>query len=159
MQYKFILLLSSAFLFGCGDNNSTPDFKVNATTATNFPYTLENQPAVSVAIKQDGDNFCEVTLFRNNVREGYSATLSQKSSGELSSSCYWKGAYFTQSSKHPTIAQITVESLDEKTQTAVLKTTLKLVNNKTLKDYFELKDIQFSISGDQYVNLTTMPSN
>lgn len=154
MNLKLTALLPIMLLSGCGSDDG---LTINSISVSDFYFTSSDQPAVSISLIQDDKNFCEVTLFRSNVRDGYSATVSQKSIGELSSSCHLNGKYFIQSSKHPTVASLTINSLDNQSQTATLDVNLKLVNNKTLKDFFELNNVQLSISGDQFANLVTMP--
>ena len=156
MNLKALTLLPSLLIVGCGSDES---LIINETEATGFSYTLASKPAVSISVKQDENNFCEITMFRSNVRAGYCATLSQKATGELSSSCYWDGDYFIQSSKHPTIASLSISEVNDSTQIATFNINLKLVNNKSFDDYFELKDAQFTLSGQQYVNLVTMPKS
>ncbi|BBL91795.1 hypothetical protein VroAM7_44480 [Vibrio rotiferianus] len=158
MKVKVLLaasILSSLTLVGCGSEDKA--FTVNATTASDFAYTMANQPAVDVTLKQDENNFCQITFLRKNVQPGFSASLKQKSTGDLSSSCYWEGKLYIQSSKHPTLATLTINELDEGSKVAKLKTSLKLVDNKSLDKYFELKDIEFTLSGQQFTNLITMP--
>lgn len=97
-------------------------------------------------------------MLRKNVNAGYSASLKQQSSGELSSSCNVNGKLYIQSSNHPTFASLKVLEIDNTNKTAKLSTSLKLVDNKTLKSYFEVNDLTFIVSGDQFSNLITLPS-
>ncbi|EKF9786340.1 hypothetical protein O1C94_000413 [Vibrio cholerae] len=160
MKIKMLCLLpiaSSFLIIGCGDK-SDATFKLNQVTTSDFAFTLENQPAVDISLKQDSDNFCQITMLRKNVNAGYSASLKQQSSGELSSSCNVNGKLYIQSSKHPTFANLKVLEIDNANKTAKLSTSLKLVDNKTLKSYFELNDLTFTVSGDQFSNLITLPS-
>ncbi|MCX8827946.1 hypothetical protein [Vibrio parahaemolyticus] len=154
MNFKFAALIPALLIVGCG---AEKEFVVNSTTASDFSYTMANQPAVSVTVISDDNNFCDLTIFRGNVREGYSVTSEQQSSDELSASCTWQGNYFVQSSKHPTKASLTLQSIDAQSQIATFNVDLKLVNNKTLKDYFELENVQFTVSGSEFANLTTSP--
>ncbi|HCG8288424.1 TPA: hypothetical protein NJ528_002501 [Vibrio parahaemolyticus] len=72
--------------------------------------------------------------------------MKQKSTGDLNSNCYWEGKLYIQSSKHPTLASLTINELDEGSKVAKLKTSMKLFDNKSLDKYFELKDIEFTLS-------------
>ncbi|CAM2799854.1 Lipoprotein [Vibrio neptunius] len=160
MKTKHLLFLSisaSLGLTGCG-GEANEQFKVNSVTASDFAYTMANQPAVDLQLQQSENNFCQITLLRSNVKEGFTASLKQQSTGSLSSSCYWNGNLYIQSSKHPTIANLKINKIDETNQSASFTTSLKLVNNKTLDSYFEIKDVTFTVAGQQYTNLTTIPS-
>ncbi|MFH4575623.1 hypothetical protein FKN08_02110 [Vibrio sp. 1-2 (7-a)] len=154
MNLKFVALISALLIIGCG---AKKEFAVNSTTASDFSYTMANQPAVSITVINDDNNFCDLIIFRSNVREGYSVTSAQQSSDELSASCNWQGNYFVQSSKHPTKANLILQSIDDKSQIATFNVDFKLVNNKTLKDYFELENLQFTVSDLEFKNLTTKP--
>ncbi|OEA87395.1 hypothetical protein BBM70_10160 [Vibrio parahaemolyticus] len=147
--------LSALTLVGCSE--SEPEFSVNQITVSDFAYTMNEQPAVSITFGKDNNNFCDVTLYRDDIVQGFSSTLENKSSGNLSSSCTWNKAYYVQSSKHPTLASLTIDKLDKVNQTANIKASLKLVNSKTLDDFFEIDDVEIKVSGEQFMNLITKP--
>ncbi|MCG9228086.1 hypothetical protein L3X65_02730 [Vibrio diabolicus] len=150
-----VSVLSGMTLVGCGSEDKS--FTVNNTTASDFAYTMASQPAVDVTLQQDENNFCQITFLRKNVQPGFSTSLKQKSTGDISSSCYWEGKHYIQSSKHPTLASLTINELNEASKVAKLTTSLKLVDSNSLDEYFELKDIEFTLSGQQFTNLITMP--
>ncbi|MEZ9516563.1 hypothetical protein AB4240_17285 [Vibrio splendidus] len=151
-----ITALSALTLVGCSD--SEPAFNVNQITVSDFAYTMNEQPAVSISFGKDDDNFCNITLNRKDIAQGFSSTLENKSSGNISSSCNWDKNYYIQSSKHPTLASITINKLDTDNHTATIKASLKLVNNKTLDDYFEVNGVELVVSGKQFTNLITTPA-
>lgn len=160
MKFKSTLLIpvfSAIALSGCGDDSQKAPFTINSTAASDFAYALANQPAVDITLQQDENNFCNVTFLRSNVKQGYKASVEQKNSGELSASCYWNKAQYIQSSKHPTLASLSIVELDPELQSATLAVSLKLVDSKSLSDYFEVKETIFTLSGDQFTNLVTMP--
>ncbi|BCK23875.1 hypothetical protein VCSRO153_1975 [Vibrio cholerae] len=157
LGFIVLSLIFGIIMASCSDNPKQA-FKPNQVTASNFAFTLANQPAVDISLKQDSDNFCQITMLRKNVNAGYSASLKQQSSGELSSSCNVNGKLYIQSSNHPTFASLKVLEIDNTNKTAKLSTSLKLVDNKTLKSYFEVNDLTFIVSGDQFSNLITLPS-
>ena len=148
--------LLATMLIGCSDD--TTAFNANNVLASNFAYTMNELPAVVVNLQQDDNNFCEITLFRSDVKQGFSATLEQKNAEILNASCNINGNYFVQSSKHSTEISIQIDRLDNVKKEAKFKTSLKLVNSKTLEDYFEIKDLDFTVSGQEFVNLTTIPT-
>lgn len=149
-------VLTALSIVGCSE--AKPEFSVNQINVSDYAYTMNEQPAVSVTIIHDDYNYCSITFLRSNVEQGFSAFLEQKSTGQLSSICNVNGNNFVQSSKHPTKAILSIDKLDELNQIATIKTSLKLVNNKTYDDYFELNEIELNITGEQFTNLTTVPS-
>ncbi|GAB6261262.1 hypothetical protein [Photobacterium sp. R1] len=148
-------LVVSIALIACSE--SKPDFQVNSIKVSDFAYEMGGKPAVNINLAQDEKNFCDVTIWRADVKQGFDTTLKQKSSGNISSTCIINGKTFMQSSKHPTIASLTIDELDAQNNKAVLRTSLKLVDIKTLDEFFEVKDLRLPIDGEQFVNLVELP--
>ena len=146
--------LLATMLVGCSDD--TTAFNANKVSASNFAYTMNELPAVVVNLLQDDNNFCEITLFRSDVKQGLSTTIEQKNADNLNASCNINGNYFVQSSKYPTKISIQIDRLDNVKKEAEFKTSLKLINSKTLENYFEVKDLKFTISGQDFLNLTAI---
>ncbi|WP_330960331.1 hypothetical protein [Photobacterium sp. 53610] len=118
---------------------------------------MGGKPAVTINVAQDEKNFCDVTIWRADVKQSFDTTLKQKSYGNINSTCIINGKTFMQSSKHPTIASLTINEIDSQNTKAVLRTSLKLVDIKTLDGFFEVKDLRLPIDGKQFVNLVKLP--
>ncbi|MUK40971.1 hypothetical protein GNP61_05295 [Aliivibrio fischeri] len=148
--------LLATMLVGCSGDKTA--FNANKISASNFTYTMNELPAVVISLQQDDNNFCEITLLRSDVKQGFSTTLDQKNAENLNASCNINGNYFVQSSKHPTEISIQIDRLDKTKKEAEFKVSLKLINSNNQKNYFEIKDLNFTISKQDFINLTTTPT-
>ncbi|SHO57856.1 hypothetical protein [Vibrio quintilis] len=155
LRAALLAVAITATLSGC--SGEATSFEVNDVSVSDFPYTMNSKPAVDITIKQDEHNFCSVTLLRSDIAQSFNATLEHKSTGRIGASCNIDGNTFILSSKHPTKASVLIDSLDKAGKQAKIHVSLKLVNVKTLKDYFILDDIEIHFSGKQVINLITMP--
>mgnify|MGYP003385502395 CR=1 FL=1 len=151
--YKFwLVLLLSAIVAGCS-NEPEPLTVSKVQRVTDFDFTLNEMPAVSIAIGPNGENYFDLTLYRSNVKSGYSATSKSKTDSAISIEASWSGKNYVQSSKHSTAASIQVVSIDVASKVVILKISAILVNPQT-GELLQLSNSQVIVSGQNFINLT-----
>lgn len=160
-------LFSAAILsfacMGCGDNNNTtPDEQLSSDQAlvissvrsvSDYEFTMNNQKAVTVYIGPEESKYFDITLYRKNVKSGYSFSSNSKSNNSVSVSAQWDGQQYVQSSKHNTALSFRIVSLDSKNKTALVSLSAKLVNPYEDK-YITLSDSEITVTGNDFINLT-----
>lgn len=119
---------------------------------TDFDFTLNESPAVSIAIGPDGENYFDLTLYRSNVKSGYAASSKSKNNSAISIEATWSGKNFVQSSKHSTMVSVQVVSIDTANKVANLKVSAVLVNPQT-GNFLQLSNSKITVSGQSFINL------
>ena len=157
---KFIAVtFLSFFLVACGEDTAGTNTQkqteakksVNKVlSVTDFEYTLNDRPAVSVTVGADDHNYFGITFYRENVRAGYSVAESGHDLQEISMDGTWDKVLYVQSSKHPTRLNFSIVSITP--EEAVIEVSAKLVNPSPER-YFDLPKTRFSIQGEQLKHL------
>ncbi|MBL4744534.1 MAG: hypothetical protein JKX87_07905 [Cycloclasticus sp.] len=148
----WLVLILSALITGCGsDPEALTVSKVQRVT--NFDFTLNEIPAVSIAIGPNTENHFDITLYRSNIKSGYAVSSKSKSNSTIAIEATWSGKSFVQSSKHSTGASVQIVSIDTHGRVAILKISAILVNPET-GELLQLSNSQVTISGENFINLT-----
>ena len=70
-----ISLLMSILFIGCGSSsNSVNSDKYELLSVTDFSYTMGGKQSVSVSIGENQDNYFNITIHRNQIKNGVSIT-------------------------------------------------------------------------------------
>ncbi|MGB3222512.1 MAG: hypothetical protein WBB23_06905 [Desulforhopalus sp.] len=153
-----VFIIALGFLAGGGDEKTATiqQTGVDATQiiiVSEFDYAVKGEQAVSISFGETETNWCSATISREYVKVGFKTELHQNSSGNLSIGCNWDGQYFVQSSKHPTLTSLSINTLDSASKTAEIDITAKLVNphNDT---YLDIGTQRILISGVNFDHLT-----
>lgn len=149
LSIRLTIVLSMS-LYMCASYAESTAFKV--LSVSNYNYTLKEKAAVIINIGESDTNHCALTMLRSSVTKGYIAESTKRSDGSFDIDCYWNGSYFVDSSNHKTFKKLSIISIDMKSKTAELETSLKLVDPNT-KKYLEFNGIKISVTGQQFKNL------
>jgi len=148
-------LVAILALSACSENAPK---KLLVLSVSDYDYTMNNLPAVSINLGPDINNFCSITLNRKDIAiSGLSISSKQRNNSAISANCNWDGSYYLQSSKHPTQVSIKISNIDTKARTGTFDISLKLINNKDLSTFIEAKDT-VQVSGKMFDNLLAKSS-
>lgn len=146
-----ILVIIAIF---CAFQAEANDKFMNVLRVTDFEFTLNDKPAVSIAFGESDSNYCDATILRSLVRQGYKASSTKRSDTSFSIDCHWDSDYFVESSNHKTFSNLSIKSIDKRKKTALIEISLRFVGLPSNK-YIEFDKIQVFVSGDQFKNLIT----
>jgi len=126
-------------------------------SVSDFKYTMDNKPAVSIISCIDKENSTEITLLRSNIKEGYSIDSKRRDKYKiLSATATYDGNMYDQSERHDTSLNFTIQSLDQKTKTAVIIYSGKFIDTKSLSKYLYIPPTTLTITGKNFDNLTML---
>ncbi|SGY88848.1 hypothetical protein [Moritella viscosa] len=135
------------------NNNHAPE-QLKILSVSNYDFTMNEQPAVSISIGNDNDNYCSITINRSDVStNGASFSSEQKNNKSVSVDCNWDKSHYVQSSKHPTQVMVTLSDTNTKLGAGSIEVSLKLVNAKGYGEYFELNDTAHFYNNEMFDNL------
>lgn len=135
-------------LYSCSSDQVT----LETLSVSDYPFTLNGTPAISLSFGESQSNFCSLTLTKNSVLQGYSFESNQKNNDSMSIDCNWDGKTFVQSSKHSTLLKFSITELNKESLLAKATVSLNLVDPSN-NEYFSLENIQLIIEGDYFNNL------
>jgi hypothetical protein len=116
-------------------------------------YKLKGEPEVSIAFGNDKKSF-ELTFLRHNLRQGYHIRSQAASRFRPIILDARQGSkVFVESLKENTFVDLTVEKIDDKTQTATLLVKGRLVDSSTFVKFLEV-ETRLVFTGEHYTQLT-----
>lgn len=148
----FLVFLLSVAITGCGSEHEALTVS-KVQLVTDFDYTLNETPAVSIIIGPNDESYFDITLYRKNIKSGYVASSQSKSDTTISVDAHWSGKLFVQSPNHRTRASVQVVSVDTEGKVAILKVSAILVNPQT-GELLHLSNSKVTVSGQNFINLT-----
>jgi hypothetical protein len=124
-------------------------------SVSDFSYTRNDKQIVSITVGYSKDEYFEISLFRKDVKNGFSAfedknnyTKTIDSSGTIGKDFY--KLLFKDDFK--SFAYFKIKKLDKTNKIAVVEFELSLINPKTLK-YWNIQKQTLEISGVMFDNL------
>jgi len=121
---------------------------------SDFDYSMNELPAVSISIGEDINNYCGITLNRKDIStRGVSFKSKKNINRAISAECMWNKSHYIQSSKHPTEVSVTFSDVDTTMRTGSITLSLKLVNAKGYDTFFELNDTVNFYNDEMFDNL------
>lgn len=151
----FLIITIAGFVAEQQDKQAASDtesVEYSVLSVSDFSFTIKGQPAVSVAFGVGDGQYCSMTIPRSSVKAGYVGKSEQDAGAVISGTCFWNGKTYLESSKHPTVASLAINSLDEATREAEIAVSLHLVE-PTINEYLTVDNWQFVIDGEQFANL------
>lgn len=148
--------LLSLFLAACGGDESPKQTSAAAGPKVDkvllvSETTLNDQPALSLALGGTGENYFDVTLYRSNTHAGYVGSSTSASNPSLNATANWDGKYYVQSSKHPTEVLLKFTSVTP--SEAVIEFSAKLVNPSS-GELLDLKNSVVKVEGEALQTIT-----
>lgn len=147
----FIASLLCISLIACSQESKqvTP---IVGISVSDFEYTMNEKNAVSINLGESVNNYCDITIYRDLVKTGYSVRAKQKSSNDISATCQWDGKTYFQSSKHPTHAKLKINEINSQSGLSKLTASLHLIDPYKNK-YFTLDNVSFELNKELTNNL------
>ncbi|MGI0120318.1 hypothetical protein [Zooshikella sp. RANM57] len=103
------------FIVGCIIDpvvKSEPIVISNMLSVSDFPYTMGDKQAVSFHAGPNKDNYLDITILRENVKEGKSFNSIKRNNNSLfSTTLHWDGKTYYQSANADTWATMSIEKL------------------------------------------------
>lgn len=146
----FFSLGLSLGLSSCSDSNAA--FSGSVLNVSDFAYTKNNLSAVSITFGDSIEDYCDLTLLRKDVVNGFSENSIKRSNPNFSLECQWGGKTYLQSNKHDTFANLKIIELSDKDEFAKFNISFKSVNVSSDK-YLEAKNFTFEVKGGLFDNL------
>jgi len=148
-----ILFVSILFLEACSVSDQEERL-LEVYSVSDYDFTLNDQPAISISFGETQNNFCSITLYRSSVYAGYSVDIIKSKNNDQTATinCHWEGKYYVQSSKHDTYFNMRIESLDKENKVATINSSLKLVNPSN-GQFFTLDNVIININKNYFDNL------
>ncbi|GLS26171.1 hypothetical protein [Marinibactrum halimedae] len=151
MSRFLLILFFGAILSGC-DNGIESIIVKKIQLVTDSDFTLNEVPAVSIAVGPNDTNYIYVTLYRSNINSGYVMSSKLRSDKTVSVNATWAGKYYVQSSRHDTGVSVEIVSIDTSSKRAVLMISATLVNPKT-GEFLKFGNSEIIIEGQDFLNL------
>lgn len=127
---------------------------------SDFELSLGEKPAVSIAFGESETKWCDLTIQRENVAQGYKIVSDRSGRyNELSLSCNSEKNLYLGSAHHPTRIDLELVSIDASNKKAEAVISAKLINServtkKQSDEFAELKNVRLVITGQNFDNLT-----
>lgn len=121
-------------------------------SVSDYPFTLNNKPAVSISFGESEAKACSLTIEKENIYQGYVGKSFRNNNQSIDVECMWDGVNLVRSSKHKTGLKFKIGSLDKKDQIATVSIKLQLIAPSTNETIF-LDKVLLSIDGIHFKNL------
>lgn len=145
INLSLLTLLLPFFLTGCGDEvhpSVTADVPLSIMFVSDGS-TIADKPASSIYFGKDDENYCDLTMPKENFNTGFSMQSQSKSDLSINVSCTWDEKNYVLSAKHPTYISLDVASVT--TDKADLNISLKVIDTASLSEFIEFKNISLKI--------------
>ncbi|MHC8403350.1 hypothetical protein ACYZTX_28945 [Pseudomonas sp. MDT1-17] len=113
-------------------------------------FNATGEPTVFVLLSSDDQTLLDVYLLRSAIKEGYSVQSHRSDRPEIELRAQWKGRRFSQSAEHPTIVNLTIQSITP--TEAVIDVSGTLVNLAT-GAYLSVFSTGIRVSGEDLKTL------
>jgi hypothetical protein len=150
----FLIFLGVLFVVGAL-SPKTPEAPYQILSVSDFPHSMSDRPAVIISIGKDKDHFFTFTILREQVRQGFFASLPANIPihplsvyGFLNG----PGVYIT-STKHDTHASFSINKIDQGKKVAEITVSGRLLDSKDLKDFVDIPKVTLEIAGVNFDNL------
>lgn len=126
---------------------------------SDYEFTLSDKQAVSIAFGEPDSNWCDVTIHRENVYEGYSVhSVRRNNYKEVSFECYTDGMLLILNDNIDTNVKLELTTLDHQNKTARVVISAKLHElTKASENRFgsiaRLMAVELKITGQHFENL------
>ncbi|QUM75556.1 hypothetical protein HWV00_04530 [Moritella sp. 24] len=147
----FTALVLSVFLSACSTKIATIEAS-QLIGVTGFDITLNNGPAVGIAIGDTAKDFVEVSTQRRLIAAESVITASANNNADIAISAYWHDKRYVQSTVHNTYVTLRIHVLDNTSKTAFVSVSARLVNIDT-GEFIAVEQTQVSITGQDFLNL------
>ena len=114
---------------------------------------LNSETATDIYFGESDENYCTLSLNTKSVTQGIPTKSKSKNNKNIAIECNWDGAYYVQSSKHPTAVTALFTTLDSSLKSATLEISIKLINTKGYKSFFSLDNKKLLITGEMFEGL------
>ncbi len=145
VNLSLLTVLLPFFLTGCGDE-VRPSIAADAPLSTMFVsdgFTISDKPASSIYFGKDDENYCDLTVPKENFNTGFSIQSQSKSDLSINVSCTWDKKNYVLSAKHPTYISLDVASVT--TDKADVNVSLKVIDTASLSEFIEFKNVSLKI--------------
>ena len=168
-MWRFIFVLFFPTILSAAEPISPDDLKVLDIKYGGF--TINENPAASIYIGIDGNNFCSFTYSPSNLKKNilssgnsihFINSTYKNINYNVNSDCHWYGRTFVLSTlnKHRNSVFIGIEDIDYSTSTAKIYISLKLIDLQTATlpvndfQFFTADRLMFTVSDpEHYQNL------
>lgn len=161
---SFVVLAILVVLMASFFESETKSHEYKLLRVTDFSYTMGEKQSVSIAIGKNNSNYFDVTIHRDQVKEGI--TLVREKTKDYDSQNEWKtkvidasatlekiNYFFSLKDDYHSVIKFKVNELNYSKKEANIDVYLKLVNPNTNK-YISLDKKNLIIQGKMFDNLT-----
>lgn|GEM_PF-4492125 len=134
--------------------------KSEVIRVSDFEQTLGGKPAVSIAFGESDAKWCDLTVQRASVSQGYKIISEQSERyEEISISCNSGESLYVSSANHKTSIIFEILSLDNQNKKAEALISANLINSKRVAknqtdEFAEINKARLVITGQNFDNLT-----
>ncbi|WP_419782375.1 hypothetical protein [Malaciobacter marinus] len=134
----FFLIIASILYFKAEDTKTISINKdLKTFNVSDYKYTLDNKPAISISIGESKDNYVDLSILRKDVKNNFSIdTRDNKDKKIIDIVATWNGNTYFQNKKEASFVNVKILELDKTNNIAKFSIKAKLfssTNNNSFK--------------------------
>lgn len=123
-------------------------------SVSDYDYTLKNKPAVGIFVGETKDNYVDITINKENVKENFEVNTKNNSSDKnlIGVTAHWDSiTYFLNSKNHNSFVNLKITKIDREKKEAQFFINAKLYPQDDNTPKFI--NTEFTIEGENFNNL------